>query len=250
MITIHEEEIDELAHQINQVTMQHRRRSYSISAFWILCIIATSLYSSRKDRKPLVTSVTALSNISTSTIDNNHIPMQQQNDRPDVESIVKDLSDGVSITKVQLEVLQESYENATQLLKQINALCPRSAMCHPYGSLDGPLCDAIYMDWCQQRQQIDTSILEAISTPPVNRSGGIDKKFTLTTNQSNGSKEDYELEERQNPPLTLVPFRILKSNLPYIAATSVMGVIVTGIAIYQPGMTLFFQSIFRIFFRF
>lgn len=249
MITVHEDEIDELARQINQVTMQYRRRSYIINAFWILCVIATSLYASRKDVKPLVTRVMALSNNSTSTMDNNYIPMQLEQDRLDIESIVKDLSNGVSITNVQLEILKESYGNATQLLKQINTYCPRSAMCHPYGSLDGPLCDAICMEWCQQRQQIDTSILEANSTPPVHRSGGIDKALTLPANQSNGSKEDDILEQRQNPPLTFMPLKILKSNLLYITATSLLGVIVKGIAIYQPVMPVFFRNIIRIFFR-
>jgi hypothetical protein len=251
MITTHEEEIDELARQINQITMQYRRRSYAISAFWILCVIATFVYASRGDIQPVVTectSVTIASNISTPAIDNNQILREQQSDRIAVESIFNDLSNGVPIMNVQLEVLKESYGSAMQLLKQINKHFPNSIMCHPQGLFDGASSDATDMEWCQL-QQTDTSIMSINSTPPVTSNGNIHKKFT-STHQRNRSKEEKMLEQRKNPALTPVFLRILKSNLPYISATSVFGVIITGIAIFQPGVTVFFQNLFRIFFRF
>jgi hypothetical protein len=110
IITTHEEETDELACQINQITMQYRRRSYAISALWFLCIIATFVYASRGDIQPFVTectSITITSNISTPIIDNNQTLRQQQKDKLAVESIFND-SNGVSIMNVQLKVLKES----------------------------------------------------------------------------------------------------------------------------------------------
>jgi hypothetical protein len=251
MITTHEEEIDELACQINQITMQYRRRSYAISALWILCVIATFVYASRGDIQPAVTectSITITSNISTPISNNNQTLRQQQKDRLAVESIFNDLSNGVPIMNVQLEVLKESYGSAMQLLKQINKHFPNSTMFHPQGSLDGASANATDMEWFQL-QQTDTSIRNINSTPPMTSNGNIHKTFT-SKRQINRSKEENVLEQRLNPAFTPVLLRILKSNLPYISATSVFGLLVTGIAIYQPGVTVFFQNLFRIFFRF
>lgn len=248
MLRTHEDEMDDLACQINNMNIQHRRRYFAICSFWILCCIASIVFVSRGGARTS-SIATFTPNIST-PINNIQNIKQPPADRLTVESILEELSDGLPITDIQLKVLQEFYRKATGIEDQFNKSNNPTTICYPEGTLNESITDVSRDD--RWRRQADASILQTNETQPKAVDYSDNRQFSKVNN-NNSSNETSFLILVQHPPTLVqrVSSNIFKkSNLPIFAAAGTFGGIVTSIAFNHPGMVLFFQKIFRILFRF